>query len=181
MAFTFLVEDGTGLTAANAYVSAADALDLLFTDTARYTVFNAADTPTQQSALSLASDYLDSRYKWDGTKYVDTSGLRWPRQSACDRDGVEIATDALPKALLRATALMAALILEGKASFSDSASTTQAYPLTELKVDVITLNFQVPDTDQTLSLEKVPNEIKLILQGIGGPINANVSFVKINK
>ncbi len=181
MAFTFLVEDGTGLATATSYVSIAEALDLLFTDTLRHTPFNAATTADKENALSLASTYLDTRFKWEGCKAVDASGLRWPRTNVLDRDNVKVLKTVIPTALKHAVALTAALMIEAKLSFSNAANSTQQYPITELKVDVITLDFQVPDTDFLLQGERVPDEIKFILQGFGAPVSAQSSFVKINK
>lgn len=181
MAFTFLLEDGTGLAAANAYTSVAEALDLLYTDPARYASFNSSTTKERESSLALASTYLDTRYHWEGSKQVDTSGLRWPRSGVADRDNVAVAITVIPNSLKHATALVATLILEGKASFSDAAGTTQQYPITALKVDVISLDYQVPETDFLLQTERVPDEVKFLLQGLGAPVSAQSSFVKINK
>lgn len=181
MAFTFTVEDGTGLTGANSYVSVAEALDILFPDTARYDALNAASQGIQESALSLASSYLDTRFQWNGTKYVTTSGLRWPRSNAYDRDGQLIDYTLVPRELKHATALVASMIVSGSASFSDAATTTQAYPITELKVDVLEVNFQVPDTEHLLQIERVPQEIKLILKGLGSTVSGDTTFAKIAK
>ena len=181
MAFTFLTEDGTGLAAANAYATVSESLDLLYPDSNRYEAFNTPSTKDQENSLALASSYLDTRYQWDGSKYVATSGLRWPRSGATDRDDVAIAVTVVPTSLKHATALVAALMLEGKASFSDSAGTTQQYPLKALQVDVIKLDYQVPDTDFLLQNERVPDEVKFILQGIGIPVSSQSAFVKINK
>lgn len=181
MAFTFLAEDGTGIAAATSYVSTAEALDLLFTDSLRYAAFNSASIKDKENTLSLASTYLDTRFKWEGIKSVSTSGLRWPRSGVLDRDDVVILPTVIPTPLKHATALTAALMLESKLSFSNAANSTQQYPITELKVDVISLDFQVPDTDFLLQGERVPDEIKFILQGFGAPVSAQTSFVKINK
>jgi hypothetical protein len=181
MAFTFLLEDGTGLAAANSYASVEETKDILYTDPLRYAAFNSANTKERENALALASTYLDTRFQWNGSKAVDTSALRWPRDYAYDRDSVLISSTVIPTTLKHATALMASLMLEEKASFSDAAGTTQQYPLTALKVDVISLDFQVPDTDFLLQGERVPDEIKFLLQGLGAPTSAQSAFVKINK
>lgn len=181
MAFTFIAEDGTGLATATSYVSIAEALDLLFPDTLRHAAFNTAPTAEKEATLSLASTYLDTRFQWEGCKAVNASGLRWPRANVLDRDRVKVLKTVIPQALKHATALVAALMIESKLSFSNAANSTQQYPITELKVDVITLDFQVPDTDFLLQGERVPDEIKFILQGFGAPVSAQVTFVKINK
>jgi hypothetical protein len=181
MAFTFLLEDGTGLSGANAYASVSEALDILYTDPLRYASFNSSSTKERENSLALASVYLDTRFHWEGTKTVGASGLRWPRTYVYDRDNLLIAADVIPSRLKHATALLASLMLESKASFSNAASSTQQYPITALKVDVISLDFQVPDTDFLLQGERVPDEIKFLLQGLGAPTSAQSAFVKINK
>lgn len=183
MAFTFKVEDGTGLPDATSFVSVAEATDLLFTDKNRYTPFNAAGQVEQESALSLASTYLDTRYKWNGSKTVSTSSLRWPRTGVVDRDEVTIASDIVPVSVEHATALMAALFIENKFSFSDGAdSGNSIYPLSEIKVDVIELKYQIPDGSEAVtSSDYVPEEVKYLLSFLGFAISTNNMFAKISK
>lgn len=183
MAFIFLVEDGTGLSNATSYVSISEASDLLFTDKRRYVPFFASQDSEKESVLSLATTYLDTRYKWEGSKTVNDSALRWPRTSIEDRDGIVIDSNTLPVNLKHATALLAALMIEDMISFSDGADTAiPAYPLQEIKVDVIELKYQIPEQSPAItSSEQVPDEIKYLLSYLGVATSPSQQFAKINK
>jgi len=181
MAFTFKVEDGTGFTDSNSYVSESEAIDLLFTDTPRHDAFVAADAAVQQAALSLSSTYLDTSYKWLGTKTVEASAMRWPRTNTVDRDGIDIGTNEIPTDLKHAVALMATLVIEGKVSFSESASDDAAYPLKEITVDVIELEFAIPDSAISNPKQKIPDSVKNLLNSFGLWIGTTLQFARINK
>lgn len=74
---SLIVEDGTGLPDAESYVSVADATDY---HAARGNVAWAAATLSQQEiALRVATDYLDSRYVWRGTRRTIHQALLFPR------------------------------------------------------------------------------------------------------
>lgn len=86
MALTFTVEDGTGLAAANSYLSVNDLKDywtlrgVALADTYSDTVL--------QVALVKATDYVERRFlKWRGQRYSTTQALSWPRVYAYDSDG----------------------------------------------------------------------------------------------
>jgi hypothetical protein len=73
-----VVEDGTGLPTANAYLSVAEADDILSTNIYA-TAWAALDDTTKASILMWATRLLDERVKWHGRKYHATAGLAWPR------------------------------------------------------------------------------------------------------
>jgi hypothetical protein len=89
----FIVEDGTGLSGATAYISAANAraywLDVGVTFAAPDSVPSVAFPVTLQMALIAAARYMELRfkYRWKGTKQFPATttpafagqGLSWPR------------------------------------------------------------------------------------------------------
>lgn len=77
MAFT--VEDGTIVAGANSYTTVADA-DSYFGDRANAD-WAALDTPTKQSLLVKATDYLVQKYRnrWKGMRVNIKQTLDWPR------------------------------------------------------------------------------------------------------
>jgi hypothetical protein len=91
MAFTFTVEDGTGLAAANSYLSVADADD--YHDGRGNTEWDkAANTDElKQDALVRATDYVEKRFgtRFRGKRSSKEQALAWPRMSAWDDDGYE--------------------------------------------------------------------------------------------
>ena len=73
---SIIVEDGTGLTTAVAYVAVADA------DAYHTAMGNTAWTGTdaaKEIALRRATQYLDNRYTYRGTRLTSTQALEWPR------------------------------------------------------------------------------------------------------
>jgi len=91
MAFT--VEDGTGVTNANAYVSIVDS-EAYWADRGD-TVWAGLTDAVQQAAIIKATDYIDARFgpRFRGTKLVTTQGLMFPRADLYDEDGNEIEYD----------------------------------------------------------------------------------------
>ena len=86
-----VVENGTGLSAAESYcsVAVADARHLALGNTA----WAALTTGQKETALRVATDYL-SRYraKWIGTRYRRDQALDWPR--------VDVWVDGFEQALI---------------------------------------------------------------------------------
>lgn len=105
------VEDGTGLTLANAYISAADA-DTYFTD--RGITEWTGTTEVKESAIIRASQYLDGYYRkrWKGTRLNQDQGLAWPRLDVYDEDDFPV--EEVPKQIIQATCEAALLILKGE-------------------------------------------------------------------
>jgi hypothetical protein len=74
---SFTVEDGTGLENANALIDVAFA-DAYFTD--RGIAAWTGDTETvKKPAIVRATDYLNNRFKFLGTKYKEEQALEFPR------------------------------------------------------------------------------------------------------
>lgn len=87
------VEDGTGLAAADSYVSLTDATTY-FTNHGSPAAWTAATDATKESALRYAARWLDARYPWLSSTYNVTTpqALAWPRWSFVDMKGRTIAT-----------------------------------------------------------------------------------------
>jgi hypothetical protein len=71
------VEDGTGLAAADSYVSIADAL--VYHAAMGNTAWAAATEAVQEIALRRAAQYLDTEYRYRGERLTTTQALEWPR------------------------------------------------------------------------------------------------------
>lgn len=99
----FLVEDGTGLAAANSYVSVANAE--AYADD-RGLTFTSGSTANKQSALVRATAAIDAEYGalFSGWRANDRSqALEWPREDAYDREDNLIANNEIPDELVEAT------------------------------------------------------------------------------
>lgn len=98
-----IVEDGTGLANAEAYISVADA-DTYFAARGD-TVWAALTEAAKEQALRKGADYLEG-YRWKGERYTATQALSWPRAYVVV-DGYTLDADELPTALVRANAELA--------------------------------------------------------------------------
>ena len=122
MAATFTVEDGSGLAAANSYLSVTDA-DQYHLEHSASTDWSGATEANKQKALRLATQYADSRYngRWRGYKNTSTQALAWPRYSGVDSEGFVIASDAVPQRLKDAVAELALRVVQGDTLLADIA------------------------------------------------------------
>ena len=89
MAFTFTVEDGTGLAGANSYASVSYAND--YHDGRGNTLWthSSVTDSDKEQALVRATDYIEKRFghKFRGWKESSTQALQWPRIDAEDNSG----------------------------------------------------------------------------------------------
>ena len=97
------VEDGTGLVAADAYISVADA-DTYFQASANST-WAAATVPAKEVAIVKATRYMEKRFgtKWKGQIASSEQALGWPRRYVYDERGTELAA-RVPTQIARACA-----------------------------------------------------------------------------
>ncbi len=97
------VEDGTGLTNADAYISEADA-DAYFTAIANAT-WAAALTTQKEQAIVKATRYMEKRFgnKWKGIIASSAQSLGWPRDYVYDERGTEL-DNQVPTAIAHACA-----------------------------------------------------------------------------
>jgi hypothetical protein len=156
MPFVFTVEDGTGVPAANSFVSVADADDILITNIHSSDWFD-QDNAHKEYLLAWATRLLDSKATWKGTRVYETSGTRWPRSNIIDRDGFELADDEIPQRLKEGTAEMARLLIS-----TDRTAEQKKDGLKSVKVDVIEVEF-----DEDYRLPSVPKIVWEILAELG--------------
>lgn len=97
-----VVEDGTGVTNAEAYASVA------FADTYHSNLGNsswsALNTTQKEVALRQGAQYLDIAYggRWSGIRLGRSQSLSWPRSYATDDEGYTIDGNHIPDKLKRA-------------------------------------------------------------------------------
>lgn len=95
----FIVEDGSGVTNANAYISLADAEEY-HDDRGNTPWTGVVDDTLKEQAIVRASDYIDKRFgrRFRGWRSGSDQGLEWPRVDAYDNDDYQL-TD-VPKQIL---------------------------------------------------------------------------------
>lgn len=98
-----VVEDGTGLVNADAYISVADA-DTYFTASANAT-WTAANIAAKEVAIVKATRYMEKRFgtKWKGLIASSEQALGFPRRYVYDERGTEL-VDRVPVQIARACA-----------------------------------------------------------------------------
>jgi hypothetical protein len=107
---SLVVEDGTGLSTAESYISVADA-DTYFSNRG-ITTWAALDTgeatAVREAALRKATDYMTATYRdrWEGVRYTEDQALDWPR-SGVVRDSWAVGYDEVPTEVARACAELA--------------------------------------------------------------------------
>jgi len=109
-----IVEDGSGLTNADAYVSFEDA-DTYFTNRQGSTAWNDGSVTDLQkeAAIRNATAYLDRRYNnlWMGRRVERLQSLSFPRVDVRDFDGFAIGSDSVPQQVIDACCEGAVLAL----------------------------------------------------------------------
>lgn len=116
----FQVEDGTGLSDANSYLSIADA-DAYIADHGNSATWIAATDASKEEALRLSTQYLDIRYatKWLGSRGDSDQSLAWPRASVEDYDGYAVDDESVPSRVEDSTAELALRVIDGDTLYDD--------------------------------------------------------------
>ena len=156
MTFAIVVEDGTGISNANSYVSVAEADDILVTNIHNTNWFTLT-SPDKEKLLVWATRLLNSKAVWYGKKTYTTSALPWPRTSVKTKDNDLIGYNVIPHQLKEATAEMARYLVE-----VDRTKEQERDGVTRLSVDVIDIRF-----DQNYRLPSLPTLIWEILSELG--------------
>jgi hypothetical protein len=104
---SLVVEDGTGLSTAESYISVTNA-DTRHTNRGNDT-WAALTTGQKEEALRRATDYMEQAYRdrWRGYRQVTTQALSWPRNSVVVDEFVYIHTDIVPADVANACADLA--------------------------------------------------------------------------
>lgn len=108
-----IVEDGTGLTDSNSYVSV-DFADNYFL-VRNVSEWNDLEISVKESALIRATDYVDNIFQWHGKKLSTEQALRFPRINLVDYEGNSI--NGIPNCLMQSVCDAALLIVKGTELF----------------------------------------------------------------
>ena len=103
-----VVEDGTGKSNSDSFISQSDA-DTYFTNHDAPTAWTCLASAKKDAALRYAATTLDGNWIWDGTITVTTQALGWPRTGVEDDEGRDIASAAIPERVKTAQCELALL------------------------------------------------------------------------
>lgn len=111
-----IVEDGTGLTDSNSYVSVVFADD--YFSARGVSEWADLENEAKENALVRATDYIDNIFQWYGQKKTSEQALHFPRKNLFDYEGNEIA--GIPNCLRQAVCDAAVLSSKGTELFQTS-------------------------------------------------------------
>lgn len=124
---------------ANTYVTRAEAVTY-FTDR-NNALWIALAGSVQDAMLLRAAEFLDRSYAWRGEIASDAQAMRWPRKCVKDRDGREIAADAIPTQIAAAQCELALLLATGS-GVGGSAGSVSAGLLSRVKAGSVEVAWQ---------------------------------------
>lgn len=109
-----IVEDGSGLTNSDSYISLADANSYV-ADHSNPSSWSAATDDEREEALRLGTQYIDLQYggKFKGVKADRDNALYWPRSGVSDSDNYSYEDYEIPLCLKYAVVEAALRVLAG--------------------------------------------------------------------
>jgi hypothetical protein len=111
-----ILEDGSGLAGANAYVSH-DFIENYFRGKS-LAAWGSAGVQEQEDMIVLASGYIDTAFTWKGVRKAPAQGLSWPRAGAF-LDGFDV--EGVPAAVKKAACEAVRLCMDGETLYGTDA------------------------------------------------------------
>jgi hypothetical protein len=172
MAVVMIVEDGTGVTGANSYITVADADAYIEANSFAFADWDALSTAQKEALLVWGTRYIDIRVKWEGTKVYSDLWLSWPREGVYDHENDAVDSDVIPIRLQYAVAEVARFLIN-----SDLSAPGTREGIERIRVDVIELYLDANYKQMT-----IPDDVILLLRGLGIIINpGGHTFGKISR
>jgi hypothetical protein len=161
------VEDGTGLTNADALIEVTDV------DTYHANFGNATWTGAdadKETAIRRASAYLTNSFTWQGHKVNGRSqALSWPRTGVIDEDGYAVPSDAVPGEIEDACAELALRELVTPGTLTPDVTPSDA--VKREKIGQLEVEYSNPATNPSMS-----RPIISIVNDLVGPLLASGGF-----
>ena len=153
-----IVEDGTCVEGANSYCSVEFADKYLYSR--NRLEWAGLDNETKKKCLIIATDYIDSLYKWYGRRKYKRQELSFPRVELFDRDGFYV--DGIPMNLQKAVCEAAYLNINTETLFStkDSEGAIKRQKVDSLEIEY----FQGEKTETDYS--SIYNVLNSLLYGL---------------
>ncbi len=120
MATTFIIEDGTGISNANALISVAAADQIIENFGASSTWSEATDT-AKENGIREATRYMDHHYQWQADRSYEGQALSWPRSWVL-AFGEYVDASEIPERVKQACAFLAQTVLGGTALLQNTDS-----------------------------------------------------------
>lgn len=153
---TLIVEDGSGLATANAYVSEGEVS--VYYDAHLYgTAWEAATEPTRAAAIIQATALIDAMMDFDGTPTTTTQALRCPRVGLTNRDGVAYGSATIPVRFKHAVCELIRFLLD-----SDRAAEPDTAGYSSIQVGALAVSVDTSDRPDLL-----PDIVRRMLSEFG--------------
>jgi len=146
MAITVIVEDGTGVTGANSYVSIATIDAWIETNPHDSTWSGLIDAQKNGYAV-MACRVLNEQIDWDGWQIDDNQALDLPRSGMTDKNGNFIDNNEIPFEVQNAQCDLARLL-----AISDRTADPDTAGFKEITIDTIRLVIDKADRQPVLAL-----------------------------
>lgn len=170
----FVVEDGTGLATANSYNTIAF-LDEYHTDRGNFT-WTDESIATKQARAIIATDYIDVRFNYLGSKLKDTQALEFPRENLFFA-GVEL--EEVPDIVKKAHAELAFIALT-QSLFNTPSTSDRGLLLTKerTRVGPIEEEFEYNAELGIRTVKDFPIPDRLLERLSGGPSSNSVFLAR---
>ncbi len=167
-----IVEDGTGIPEANAYIDAAF-VDSYFVGE-QLAEWQEIDVSAREAAVINATRYIDAAFTWKGKRKALEQGLSWPRTGVTLDD---FPVDGLPTRVRQATAEAVGLSIDGEEYYS----TESDVGIASEQVDVIKVSYREP-SDKELNKPTKFEVLNALLRGLykeTGSTGSGVTSAKV--
>ena len=152
-----VVEDGTGKTDSNSYVSVVFADD--YFSSRGVTEWASLTNNAKEQALIRATDYIDNIFQWCGKKATAEQSLRFPRVNLKDYEGNDVI--GIPTCLKQSVCDVAVITSKG----------TELFETAEQNGDVVsetitTLSFTYSKNERTTTSKTLYDAVNTKLRGL---------------
>jgi len=161
---TITVEDGTGLTASNAYIDVADT-EVRIEKQKEFSAWKNLQPNDQVLAIIAAAQYLDIHFRFYGSVLFPDQALQWPRTKNFDIRGVSIQPGVIPDQLLESNARLAlewGRIQTGLVTRQEGSGAVKSW-----KADGVEVQFDTEGFAGSALLGTRFTQVELILRSIG--------------
>jgi hypothetical protein len=157
------VEDGTGLAAADSYISEANADAYAVARYGATDPFAVLTTAQQEEKLRLAAQELDGEYleRLKGVRKTQLQGLAWPRKNVRDLDDYAVDADSVPVVVQEAQVEYARRITDGTDIHPDQ---ERGGRVKREKIDVIDITYMDGAPASTI-FDQVDRMMRSLLTG----------------
>lgn len=152
-----IVEDGTGLTDSNSYVSVVFADD--YFSARGISGWTELSAEKKEQALIRATEYIDNVFQWCGKKATPEQALRFPRVNLRDYEGQELT--GVPTCLKQAVC-DASLIVAGGAELFETSDVNGDV----VSETITSLSFTYSKTERKVTSRTLYDSINTKLRGL---------------